>query len=136
MTDLSNVTTPVEWVVTHAVATGPIAVVRRLRLGARRELYFRAVTWHIDTAQRELIGYWGSLEDAVQNVYGLYERSLPPQFLEARGKTAREPHALTKPKPPPVPVRQEAPPERPASVRQEAPRPQPARPRQLAMAGR
>ncbi|MET1051858.1 MAG: hypothetical protein ABWX65_04380 [Mycetocola sp.] len=102
MPDLSNVITPVEWVVTHSAASGPIAVVRRLRLGPDRDLYFRAVTWHDDPAQRELVGYWGSLDEAVQNVYGLYERSLPPQFLMTGGGTAREPHALTKPKAPPV----------------------------------
>lgn len=102
MPDLSNVTTPVEWVVTHSAATGPIAVVRRLRLGPDRELYFRAVTWHADPARRELVGYWGSVEEAVQNVYGLYERSLPPQFLMTDGGTAREPLALTKPKAPPA----------------------------------
>lgn len=116
MPDLSNVTTPVEWVVTHSAATGPIAVVRRLRLGPDRELYFRAVTWHADPARRELVGYWGSVEEAVQNVYGLYERSLPPQFLMTGGGTAREPHPLTKPKAPPAVVpQQDAPSHRPIS---------------------
>jgi hypothetical protein len=102
MPDLSTVTTPVEWVVTHSAANDPIAVVRRLRLGQQRELYFRAVTWHPVSAHRELVGYWGSLEEAVQNVYGLYERSLPPQFLMTGGGTAREPQRLTRPKPPPT----------------------------------
>ncbi|SFN34669.1 hypothetical protein [Mycetocola miduiensis] len=102
MPGLSHVTTPVEWVVTHSAATGPIAVVRRLRLGPDRELYFRAVTWHEDPARRELVGYWGSVEEAVQNVYGLYERSLPPQFLMTGGGEARQPAALTKPKAPPT----------------------------------
>jgi hypothetical protein len=102
MPDLSAVTTPVEWVVTHSAAKDPIAVVRRLRLGPQRELYFRAVTWHSVSAHRELVGYWGSLEEAVQNVYGLYERSLPPQFLMTGGGTAREPQRLTRPKPPPT----------------------------------
>lgn len=102
MPDLSSVTTPVEWVVTHSSSQEPIAVVRRLRLGPQRELYFRAVTWHVDPAKRELVGYWGSAEEAVQNVYGLFERSLPPQFLMTSGGTAREPLPLTKPKAPPA----------------------------------
>lgn len=101
MPDLSNVTTPVEWIVTHASASEPIAVVRRLRLGPRRELYFRAVTWHPVPSRRDLVGYWGSAEEAVQNVYGLYERSLPPQLLATGGGTARQPPPLTKPKAPP-----------------------------------
>lgn len=99
MPDLSNVTTPVEWIVTHASTPEPIAVVRRLRLGPRRELYFRAVTWHPDPSRRDLVGYWGSAEEAVQNVYGLYERSLPPGRADAG--TARQPPPLTKPKAPP-----------------------------------
>ncbi len=101
MPDLSNVTTPVEWVVTHAAAKGPIAVVRRLRLGRARDVYFRAVTWHADPSERSLVGYWGSAEEAVQNIYGLYERSLPPQFLMTGGGTTRAPLPLTAPKPPP-----------------------------------
>jgi hypothetical protein len=105
MPDLSHVTTPVEWMVTHSAASEPIAVVRRLRLGPQRELYFRAVTWHRDSTRRELVGYWDSLEEAVQNVYGLYERSLPPQFLMTGGGTTREPQPLTKPKPPPASAR-------------------------------
>jgi hypothetical protein len=151
MPDLSNVTAPVEWVVTHSTAKEPIALVRRLRLGPARELYFRAVTWHQDAGRRELVGYWGSLEEAVQNVYGLYERSLPPQFLMTGGGTTRQPAPLTKPKPPPASVRPVAeafpvsaggparpgderrmPP--PASVRRQTRPVEPAR--QLATAGR
>ena len=101
MPDLPNVT-PVEWVVTHASAAEPIAVVRRLRLGSQRELYFRAVTWHPDPAHRDLVGYWGSAEEAVQNIYGLYERSLAPQTMTAVGGAARPPPPLTKPKAPPT----------------------------------
>ena len=102
MPDLSTVTTPVEWVVTHASVQAPIAVVRRLRLGPRRELYFRAVTWHSDPAKRDLVGYWGSAEEAVQNVYGLYERSLPPESRRTGEVTARQPPPLTRPKAPPA----------------------------------
>ena len=90
MPDLSDVSTPVEWVVTDVSAREPIAVVRRLRLGPRRELYFRAVTWHPDPARRDLVGYWGSAEEAVQNVLGLYERSLPHQFLTTGGRIASD----------------------------------------------
>ena len=104
MPDLSNITTPVEWVVTHSAAKEPIAIVRRLRLGAERALYFRAVTWNTDPAKRELVGYWGSAEEAVQNVYGLFERSLPPQLHMTGGGTSRELQRLTRPKPPPASV--------------------------------
>lgn len=141
MPDLSNVTTPVEWVVTHSAAKEPIALVRRLRLGPNRDLYFRAVTWHRDATKRELVGYWGSVEEAVQNVYGLYERSLPPQFLMTGGGTTRQPAPLTKPKPPPASVPYPARPARPAAERRMPPPVrQAARPsapaRQLALAGR
>ena len=101
MPDLSTVTTPVEWVVTHASVQEPIAVVRRLRLGPQRELYFRAVTWHQDPAKRDLVGYWGSAEEAVQNVYGLFERSLPPESTRTGAGTTRQPPPLTRPKAPP-----------------------------------
>ncbi|WP_411720505.1 hypothetical protein [Mycetocola sp.] len=147
MPDLSNVTTPVEWVVTHSASKEPIALVRRLRLGAQRELYFRAVTWRPNPARRELVGYWGSLEEAVQNVYGLYERSLPPQFHVTGGGTARELQRLTKPKPPPASVQPATPAapvhtRRPTALVHDRRMPtvrQPARPmepRQLATAGR
>lgn len=102
MPDLSNVTHPIEWVITHSNSKEPIAVIRKLRLGAGKVLYFRAITWHVDPSKRELIGYWGSLSEAAQNVYGLYERSIPKQFLAQSGSTWREPLPLTKPKAPPV----------------------------------
>lgn len=117
MLDLSTLTAPVEWVVTHSAAKEPIALVRRLRLGPNRDLYFRAVTWRRDVTKRELVGYWSSLEEAVQNVYGLYERSLPPQFLMTGGGTTRQPAPLTKPKPPPASTNPEVPAPHPLASR-------------------
>ncbi len=102
MPDLSNFTKPIEWEVTHSASQTPIAVIRKLKLGPGHVLYFRAVTWHADARKRELIGYWGSLAEATQNVYGLYERKLPPQRLASSGSTWREPLPLTKPKAPPA----------------------------------
>lgn len=102
MLDLSNVSTPIEWEITHPASPEPIAVIRKLRLGAGRVLYFRAVTYDVDSRKRELIGYWGSLDEAAQNVHGLFERHLPPGSLVSTKGLPREPLPLTKPKHPPV----------------------------------
>lgn len=102
MPDLSNFIHPVEWEISHAASKEPIALIRRLRLGAGRVLYYRAITWDADPSKRELIGYWGTLDEAAQNVYGLYERKLPKQFLASSGSTWKEPLPLTKPKMPPA----------------------------------
>ncbi|SFN65829.1 hypothetical protein [Mycetocola miduiensis] len=102
MPDLSNVTQPIEWAIVHSTSRDPIALIRKLQLGAGRTTYYRAITWHVDPTKRELIGYWGSLNEATQNVYGLYERKLPPQFLASSGSTWREPLPLTRPKTPPL----------------------------------
>ena len=102
MPDLSNYTRAIEWEITHSTKRDPIAIIRKLHLGPGDVVYFRAVTWDADPANRELIGYWGSLEEATQNVYGLFERSMPKQFLASSGSTWREPLPLTMPKHPPA----------------------------------
>jgi hypothetical protein len=100
--DPTNVSAAIEWEITHPAATEPIAVIRKLRLGAGRVVYFRAVTYDADSSKRELIGYWGSLDEATQNVHGLYERHLPPESLISTKGLPREPLPLTQPKQPPA----------------------------------
>src|SRR5690554_6021187 len=102
MPDLSNFTHPIEWVITHSASKEPIALIRKLQLGLGQVTYYRATTWNSEPSKRELIGYWGSLNEAAQNVYGLYERKLPRQFFATSGSTWREPLPLTNPKGPPT----------------------------------
>lgn len=64
---------PVEWEMTDDGADGPHAIIRRLvygRLGNREE-WFRVVTYHPESAQRELVGYWPTLEEAAEAAWDL-----------------------------------------------------------------
>lgn len=51
---------PVEWDVLHPLDGQPLAIIRLVYLGARREPYYRAVTANPDRAERKLIGYWAT----------------------------------------------------------------------------
>lgn len=54
-------------------ADSPHAIIRRLvygRLGNREE-WFRVVTYHPESAQRELVGYWPTLELAAEAAWDL-----------------------------------------------------------------
>lgn len=102
MPDLSRVRSAIEWEISHPASDEPIAVIRKLRLGPGKVLYFRAVTYDVDPAKRELIGYWGTLEEATQNVHGLYELHLPPEKVTTADGEPRDPLPLTKPKHPPA----------------------------------
>lgn len=66
---------PAEWDVLHPLDGHPIAIVRLVQLGERREPYYRAVTPEGDRALRRLIGYWGSVDEAHEGVLALYERA-------------------------------------------------------------
>lgn len=65
----------IEWMLRHPLSGHPIALVRLVQLGAARESYFRAVTPEADSSARQLIGYWGSLDDAERGTLALYERA-------------------------------------------------------------
>lgn len=65
----------IEWEIRHPLSAQLIAIVRLLELGPRREQYFRAVTGDRDAAQRRLLGYWASLDEARRAVLALEERS-------------------------------------------------------------
>lgn len=54
----------VEWEVRHPLDGAMIAIIRLVHLGPAREPYYRAVTANPDPAQRRLIGYYGSAQDA------------------------------------------------------------------------
>lgn len=90
---------PVEWEVRHPVSGDLIAVVRVVALGAHREWYARAVSPEADRAQRSLIGYWASPDDAHRGVLALYERRTG-RSLAAGGEPSLP---LVPMKPPPEP---------------------------------
>ncbi|TQO23773.1 hypothetical protein FB385_2634 [Paramicrobacterium agarici] len=79
----------------------PVAVVRMLHLGPDREVYFRAVTYSPNASERELIGYWGSLEEAIQNVHHVELSKMPAAWLATGGSSFREIPPSTPQKPPP-----------------------------------
>lgn len=54
----------VEWEVRHPLTGLEVAIVRLVRLGPQREPYHRAVTAHPNPAERRLIGYYASADDA------------------------------------------------------------------------
>lgn len=92
----------------HPLDGQPLAIIRLVYLGARREPYYRAVTANPDRGRRVLVGYWGSLDDAHTACLALHERATgrslsggdrapqlqvpvqkpPPQAVE-QGKAAR-----------------------------------------------
>ncbi|WP_108248682.1 hypothetical protein [Planctomonas deserti] len=67
-----------EWILMRDSRREPAAIVRHLQLGARREWYFRVVTWAETSAGRELVGYYRTLEEADQSV------KFRPPVLSAR----------------------------------------------------
>lgn len=92
---------PIEWEVRLPLSGEVVAIVRALELGRRREHYFRAVMANPDRAQRKLIGYWDSPQDAHDGVLALYE--LASGHSTAGG--GRKPSLTPVPqKPPPVDV--------------------------------
>lgn len=91
---------PIEWDVLHPLDGRPIAVVRLVALGPRREPYYRAVSPEPDRPQRRLVGYWGSLDEAHDGVLALYEH-LSNRALA--GGDAPPSRPLVPQKPPPAP---------------------------------
>lgn len=69
---------PVEWEVRLPLSGEAVAIVRAVHLGPLGEVYLRAVTPDADRSQRELIGYWGSPQEAHDGVLALYERRSNP----------------------------------------------------------
>lgn len=53
-----------EWIVMRDDKRVPAAVIRRLRLGPREEMFFRVVTWAPESADRQLVGYFPTLAEA------------------------------------------------------------------------
>ena len=64
---------PVEWHVLHPLdAAHRIAIIRYVKI--EHEPYYRAVTYHNDPSQRQLIGYYATLDDATNAAYIHYEK--------------------------------------------------------------
>lgn len=61
---------PIEWIVEHPVYP-PWGVIRKLefRDNGDKSTWYRAVTWSDDPAQRQLIGYATTLEDAARAIW-------------------------------------------------------------------
>lgn len=89
----------VEWEVRLPLTGEPIAFVRAVHLGRRRELYFRAVTANPDPSQRKLIGYWGTPDAAHEGTLAIYEQA-SGRSLSGGGKPATR--ELVPQKPPPA----------------------------------
>ena len=80
-----------EWILMRDDRRTPAAIVRALRLGARRELFYRVVSWAATSEDRHLIGYFHTLAEADRAV--LFTPDLPgsemqPVRLERRSVTA------------------------------------------------
>ncbi|WP_430592200.1 hypothetical protein [Humidisolicoccus flavus] len=93
--------TPVEWIANEPRAPyRPIAIVRVVLLGKEREPYWRAVTYGT-SEERQLIGYWGDLQQAQDGVLSWWEHQIPPAWLAHDGKTFRRPRTPPPQKAPP-----------------------------------
>ncbi|WP_072312886.1 hypothetical protein [Agrococcus sp. Marseille-P2731] len=66
---------PTEWDVLHPLSGQPLAIIRLLWLGPRREPYYRAVTANPRRELRKLVGYWGTLDDAHTACLAMHERA-------------------------------------------------------------
>lgn len=85
-----------EWVV--VVHRQVYAVIRRVTIAADDD-FWRVVTGEDDRAQRRLIGYWGSLEDASHNAFAYVERQLPSAWMATGTATSTAPRPMTPQKP-------------------------------------
>jgi hypothetical protein len=101
---------PMERDVLHPLDGAHVAIVRLVLLGPTSEPFYRAVTPEPDRTRRELLGYWGTLEEAHEAALALLEQRTG-QAIEGGGR----------------PPSRQVPPQEPPS----APHPtgQPARPR-------
>lgn len=100
MPEYVHLAKPVEWLVGSPRQQGPGAIIRRLALGREADTYYRVVTWADDPAQRELIGYWGTLEEAARNAVAVFEKDMPSSWLSSPNGF-RERVTGTPQKPPP-----------------------------------
>ncbi len=69
-----------EWILMRDDRRTPAAVVRALRLGARRELFYRVVRWAPTSEGRELVGYFRTLAEADRSV--LFTPDLPSSQMQ------------------------------------------------------
>lgn len=66
-----------EWIIMRDSKRDPAGVIRSMRLGPRRELFYRVVTWAPTSDGRKLIGYYRSLQEADQSI--LFTPAVPPR---------------------------------------------------------
>ncbi|MDJ0336609.1 hypothetical protein QMG83_15375 [Salinibacterium sp. G-O1] len=57
-----------EWFLMRDSNREPAAIIRKLRMGPRSETYYRVVTWALQSADRNLVGYFATLEEADRSV--------------------------------------------------------------------
>ena len=77
-----------EWILMRDDRRTPAAIVRALRLGARRELFYRVVSWAAASEDRHLIGYFQTLAEADRAVLvtpDLPGSKMQPVQLDRRG---------------------------------------------------
>lgn len=53
-----------EWIVMRDSAREPVAVIRVVTMGPRKESFYRVVTWAPTSDARRLVGYYRTLEEA------------------------------------------------------------------------
>ena len=57
-----------EWFLMRDSNREPAAIVRKLRMGPRNETFYRVVRWALLSADRTLVGYFATLEEADRSV--------------------------------------------------------------------
>lgn len=88
---------PIRWEVREPITGHVMAIVQVVHLGPRSEPYYRSVTPEADASQRQLIGYWGTPDDAHDGTMALYEHRFN-RSLQGGGLPPRD---LVPQKPPP-----------------------------------
>jgi len=57
-----------EWIIMRDSRTEPAGVIKVVQLGPRRESFYRVVTWAPTSADRTLVGYFATLQEADQSI--------------------------------------------------------------------
>jgi ribosomal protein S16 len=96
-------TRPVEWDVLHPLDGAHVAVIRLMLLGPKREPFYRVVTPEPDRSRRQLLGYWGTLDEAHEAALALLEQHTG-EAIEGGGRKSSRRVPPQKPPSPPYPT--------------------------------